>query len=164
MMDILSHDTALWVAISFAIFAFIAFKLGRKSVIGGLDSKIEDIRKEIETAESLRVEAQELLAQYQRKQRDAEKEAEEIIERAQRHAEKITAQAEVELEENMARREAQLKDRIKRIEQNAMSEMKAHAAQLALQATRTVIEQDMDKKAGDELLKASMDTVSKHLN
>ncbi len=164
MMEMLSHDTGLWVAISFVVFLLIAFKLGRKSVIGGLDSKIAEIRKEIETAESLRVEAQELLAQYQRKQRDAEKEAAEILERAQEHAAQITKQAEADLDETMARREAQLKDRIKRIEQNAMGEMKAHAAQLALQATRTVIEQDLDQKTGDDLLSASMETVSKQLN
>ncbi len=164
MIDALTHDSTLWVLISFVLFLYVAYRFGKNAVIGGLDSKIEEIRKEIETAESLRVEAQELLAQYQRKQRDAEQEAGEIIARAKDHAEKIKVQAETDLAEVMARREAQLADRIKRIEQNAMAEIKAHAAQLAIQATHDVIAQDLDQKTEEDLLSASIKTVSSQLN
>ena len=66
---------------------YIAFKMGRKSVVGALDAKIDEVKSEIENAERLRVEAQELLAQYQRKQRDAEQEAADILKRAQEHSE-----------------------------------------------------------------------------
>ena len=76
MMEFLS-DTGSWVLISFLIFAFLAYTKGKAAFLNMLDSRIEAIKNEIETAESLRVEAQELLAQYQRKQRDAAKEAEE---------------------------------------------------------------------------------------
>ena len=67
-------ESTNWVLISFVIFAIGFWKFGLKLLLGKLDGRIEDIRKEIETAESLRVEAQELLAQYQRKQRDAARE------------------------------------------------------------------------------------------
>jgi len=89
MMELLTQDTNIWVAISFIVFCLIAFKLGRKSVVNGLDSRIEDVRSEIENAERLRVEAQELLAQYQRKQRDAEKESKEMISKAKDQAKQL---------------------------------------------------------------------------
>ena len=100
MLDILAHDTNVWVTISFVVFALLAFKLGRKSILAGLDSKIEAIRTEIQTAESLRVEAQELLAQYQRKQRDAEQEAAQIVAQAKAHAKRIQEAAEAEREDD----------------------------------------------------------------
>lgn len=164
MMEMLAHDTGLWVAISFLLFAIVAFKLGRKSVTGGLDSKIAEIRKEIQTAETLRVEAHELLAQYQRKQRDAEKEAAEIVARAKEHSEEIRKQAEANLSDTMERREAQLTERLKRIEQNAIAEIQNHAAEVAVAATTEIINQTLDEKANERLTAQSIENVSKHLN
>lgn len=164
MLEQLSHDTSLWVAISFVVFLVAAFKLGRKSVTGGLDKKIEAIRSEIQTAESLRVEAQELLAQYQRKQRDAEQEAAQIVASAKRHAARIQETAEAELVETMNRRETQLQARLKRIEENAIAEIQGHAAELAVSATTEIITRTLDEKSGGALADASVTAISKHLN
>ena len=81
-MEILQHNTTLWVAFSFVIFVALAVKFGGKGIIGALDKKIAEIKSEIETAERLKAEAQALLADFQTKQRDAEKAAAEIIELA----------------------------------------------------------------------------------
>jgi len=164
MIEALSHDTSLWVAISFILFLIVAFKLGRKSVTRTLDSRIEEIRKEIETAESLRVEAQELLAQYQRKQRDAEKEAQQIVDNAKAHADKIQARAKAELQETMQRREEQLTERVRRIEENAVASIQNYAAELALEATREIIAGSLDKKANENIAGKSIQDIAKHLN
>lgn len=164
MMELLAHDTGLWVTISFLVFAFIAFKLGRKSVLGGLDSRIEEVKSEIENAERLRVEAQELLAQYQRKQRDAEKEAKEMVDRAKEQAKQLRKAAEAELAELMERREAQLAERLRRLEENAIAEIQNHAADLAVAATTEMIAQTLDEKTNSALNEESIKSLSKHLN
>ncbi|HPD82425.1 MAG TPA: hypothetical protein PLK85_01280 [Alphaproteobacteria bacterium] len=164
MIELLSHDTALWVAISFAIFVAFAFKVGRKSVINGLDAKIEEIKTEIETAERLRVEAQELLAQYQRKQRDAEQEASEILKKAKEQAKQLTQTAETDLAELMARRETQLTERLRRLEENAIAEIQNHAADLAVAATTEMIIQTLDEKTNAKLNEETIKSLSKHLN
>ena len=164
MMELLAHDTALWVGISFVIFAFIAFKLGRSSVVGALDAKIDEVKQEIENAERLRVEAQELLAQYQRKQRDAEAEAADILARAQEQAKMIKSTAEADIAEIMDRRETQLAERLRRIEENALSEIQSHAADLAVAATTEMIAQTLDEKANSALNEASIGNLAKHLN
>lgn len=164
MLDVLAHDTGLWVAFSFIVFAAIAFKLGRKSVLSMLDARIESIRKEIETADSLRVEAQELLAQYQRKQRDAEREAASIIANAKDHAKRIQEASEAELIEMMNRREAMLKQRLKRIEQNAVAEIQGYAAELAVAATTEIINRTLDEKAGKSLADDSIKNIAQYLN
>lgn len=164
MLDILAHDTGAWVALSFILFALIAFKLGRKSVVGALDARINEVKQEIETAERLRVEAQELLAQYQRKQRDTEKEAKDIISRAKKQAEIMAKASEADLEETMTRREAQLTDRLKRLEENAIAEIRNHAADIAMAATTEVIAQTLDEKTNSDLNNQTISNLSKNLN
>lgn len=164
MLDYLAHDTNIWVAFSFVLFAFIMYKLGTKHVAGTLDARIAEIRGEIDTAESLRVEAQELLAQYQRKQRDAEKEAHDIIASAQRQVDKIREAAEAELTEVAERREAQLAERLKRIEEKAMADIQNHAASMAVEAARQIITQSMDDTTASALTKTAIGDLSKALN
>ena len=50
MMDMLQHNTTLWVAISFVVFIALAVKFAGKGIIGALDKKIAEIRAEIEDA------------------------------------------------------------------------------------------------------------------
>lgn len=139
------NDTGIWVFISFAIFAVVAYKLGRKSVLTTLDEKIERIKYEIDTAENLRVEAQELLAQYRRKQREADKEAKKIINTATEHAKTIQKKAEADLDETLERREKWLKQRLKRMEEDAVTEMKEKATELAIEATNEILLKKLDK-------------------
>lgn len=162
-MEIL-QDTTIWVLFSFIVFAVMAFKLGKAKILDALDGKIATIRKEIETAESLRVESQELLAQYQRKQRDAAKEAEQIINTAKEHSKEIEKKAKLELKEVMAKREQQLNERIKRMEKAAIAEIQAHAANLAVKATTEIITKKLDSKAGNKLIDQSIKNISGQLN
>lgn len=164
MMDILAHDTNLWVAISFVIFATIIFILGRKSVSASLDGKITEIKNEIENAERLRVEAQELLAQYQRKQRDAEKEAGEMLEHAKKQAKQLKKDAEKELVATMNRREDQLAERLKRIEENAISEIQSHAADLTVTASQEMIVKTLDDKLNASLNEKTITDIAKQIN
>lgn len=162
MMHFLGEATN-WVLISFVLFAIGFWKFGLKLLIGKLDGRIEEIRKEIETAESLRVEAQELLAQYQRKQRDAAREAEAIMAGAEKHAAEIQRQTESELNEMVARKEAQLKDRLKRMEDVAMQEIKAYAAELSVKATAEIIAKQMDQATNDLLIDQSIKSIASQL-
>lgn len=164
MLDTLAHDTGIWVAISFLIFAIIAFKLGRKSILNGLDARINEVKDEIDTAERLRVEAQELLAQYQRKQRDAEKEAQEIISRAKKQAETMAKTSEAELNETIARREIQLTERLKRLEENAISEIQNYATDIAVAATTDIITQTLDTKTNADLNEKTISALPQNLN
>lgn len=164
MLELLAHDTYIWVTISFVVFVYFAFKLGRKSILDGLDGRINEIKTEIDTAERLRVEAQELLAQYQRKQRDAEKESKDILKQAKSQAKQFTKTAETDLSELMKRRENQLTERLRRLEENAITEIQSHAADLAVAATTEMIIQTLDEKTNAKLNEDTINSLSKHLN
>ena len=61
-MDSLIQDPTFWVAVAFVVFVVLVFKPIKGALIGGLDAKIAEIRREVEEAEKLREEAQSLLA------------------------------------------------------------------------------------------------------
>lgn len=163
-MEFLQGDDAIyiWYTFSFIVFAFIIFKFGVPVFNAALDRRIAEIKDELKTAENLRIEAQEMLAQYQRKHRDALKESETIITAAQENAKKMQAHAEVALDESMARREQQLVTRLQRMEEDALNEIKAYAATLAMDAARQIISEKLDKNTNAKLLEGSIQDI--HMN
>lgn len=164
MMEMLQHNTTLWVAISFVIFVALVIKLAGGKITAALDKRIAEIRQEIETAEKLKAEAQALLAEFQSKQRDAEAAAQQIIEQARASAKAVHEAAEAELAETMQRREAQLAERLKRIEEKAIADIQNHAADLAIQATREIVTKTLDEKASSKLVDQAINSVAKYLN
>jgi F-type H+-transporting ATPase subunit b len=163
-MPAFMNDPYTWLILSFCIFAFVVYKGGKSALLNMLDTRIADIKTEIATAESLRVEAQELLAQYQRKHRDAVKDADTIIANAQKQAEEIRKNTEEDLSQNMARKEKQLRDRLARAETAAIEEIQAYAADLAVRATSEIIASKMDGKTSEKLIDTSISNMNKNIH
>src|ERR671924_217513 len=72
----LLRDPEVWVAISFVIFVLLTVKPIARVVVKGLDSRAAKIKAQLDEARALRDEAERLLAEHQRKQIAAAKEAE----------------------------------------------------------------------------------------
>jgi F-type H+-transporting ATPase subunit b len=164
MNSFLTHDPTVWVALSFVIFVALAFKFGRASVLKSLDTRIESVRNDLATAEQLKAEAQALLAEYQRKQLDASKEAEQLIENARDNATRLQKQAEEDFTATMNRREGMMKERIQRMEETAMDDIRRYAAELAISATTQIIAEKMDDKSAQKLADTSIRNLSENLN
>ena len=160
----LFQDTNFWVLISFVIFIGVFIKYGRSAAVEFLDNKINSIRNELNQAESLRVEAQELLAEYQRKHKDAMKEAEIIISDAKNHAESIRVKAEEDAIRTAERRQTQLNEKLSRIEQNAHSEIESYIAQVSVDAARQILTEKMDAKADKQIISNTLSSVTATLN
>lgn len=164
MLEAFFQNSNVWVAISFITVIAIIVKFAGKFIIGSIDNKITEIKREITEAENLRVEAQEMLAQYQRKQRDAEKEASAILDNAKTHADNIRKKAEADIEIVMARKEEQLAERLKRIEENAVAEIQDQAAEIALAATTQIILEKTDAKTDAKLQSKTIKNLASALN
>ena len=128
-------EAEFWVAVAFAIFVAIAVYLGMPGMIArALDSRVERIKNELDEATRLREEAQELLAEYRRKQQDAEKEAETIVLEARREGERMRAEAAAKVEEFVARRTKMAETKIAQAEAQALADVRAAAADAAVAA------------------------------
>lgn len=153
-----------WVLLAFVIFVALLWKKIAAAFVGMLDARTEKIRQELDEAQRLREEAQSLLASYQRRQRDAQKEAEEIIAHAREEADRLRRQAAADLEASMKRREAQAVDRIAQAEAAAMQEVRTLTVDLAIAASRKLLSENLPQSQQDALVAQAVAELPRHLN
>ncbi|HUG61939.1 MAG TPA: ATP F0F1 synthase subunit B [Methylomirabilota bacterium] len=158
-------DNTFWTFIGLVVFLFL---LGYLGVFGKvtvlLDGRATRIARELEEARRLREEAQALLAEYQKKRLAAEKEAEEIIETAKGEAVRIAAEAEVSLSEMIERRTRATETKIAQAEKQALAEVKALAADVAVRAATQILETKVTGDVAADLLTKSISDVKARLN
>jgi F-type H+-transporting ATPase subunit b len=146
-----------WVAVSFFVFIGILIKMGVPSMLTkALDDRADAVRKELDQARRLREEAQDLLADYQRKQRAADEEAKAIIESARREAEAMKAESAKSLKEQLERRTRLAEDKIARAEAQAVSEVRAAAVDVAMSAAERLIGDKLKADGGADLVNRSI--------
>lgn len=158
-------DSSFWAFVGLILFfgILVYFKVPGL-VIGALDRRGDKIRNELEEARRLREEAQQLLAEYQRKRTEAEAEAEEIVEAAKSEAEQITAEAKAKTEEFVARRTALAEQKIAQAEIDAVNAVRSTAVDVAVTAAEQVIGDKMTAKTRGDLFKTALDQVKTHMN
>ena len=156
-------DPEFWVMVAAVIFVAAVWKPVRKSLIGALDERAARIRADLDEAKKLREEAEQLLAQYEQRQREAAAEAEAIITHAQEEAERIAAQSARELEQALVRRQRLAEERIAQAESKALSEIRAVAVDVAIGAAREVIQSQIDEERGAALLDAAIAALPQRL-
>lgn len=161
-MDHLLHlphgfdDPTLWVILALLLFLGLVVYLKLPGMVTkALDARADAIRKELEEAKRLRDEAQELLASFQRKAREAESEAEAIIAQAQREAVRIAAEARAKAAEQLERRAALAERKIAQAEADAAAAVRARAAELAAAAAEKLLADNLDAAAHARLIDAS---------
>jgi F-type H+-transporting ATPase subunit b len=158
-------DATFWAFVAFALFMSIIVKMGVPGMITSmLDKRAKSIEDELDQARRLREEAQALLAEYQRKQREAESEAEEIVTLAKREAEAMEKDAHAKITEYVARRTKQAEDKIAQAESMAIAEVKHAATDLAVGAAEKLLAKQMAGKAGKDMLKSAITEVGSKLN
>jgi len=150
-------DPTFWVLIAFLIFLGIAGWLKVHSMAtAGLDAHAARIKAELDEAQRLREEAQATLATYQRKQREAMQEAEQIMAHAREEAEIAGKEARAALEVALKRREAQAVDKIAQAEAAALQEVRELTVDVALAATRKVLGDSLQGDKADALVDAAI--------
>lgn len=129
--------------------AILVWKAG-PGLMKSLDGRGAKIKAELDEAQRLREDAQKTLADYQRKQRDALKEAQEIIAHARADAERAAQQAARDLEASLERRQRQALEKIALEEAKALAEVRNVAVDVAIAAARRVLAEDIDpaRRAG----------------
>lgn len=158
-------DATFWAFIALVIFLGIIFYMKVPGMMGkSLDERANRIRNELDDARRLREEAQQLLAEYQRKRKEAEQEAGEIVAAAKREASTLVSEATKKTEEYVARRTALAEQKIAQAERDAVSEVRSSAVDIAVEAARAVLAAKVDAKAGADLFKSSVQELKAKLN
>ena len=159
------EDPTFWALVGLIGFlAVLAYYKVPPLLGASLDKRAEGIRDELEQARRLREEAQALLAEYQRKAREAEGEAEEIIDQAKREAEALGAEAKKRMEDYVTSRTRMAEQKIAQAEQQAVQEVKALSADISTAAAQAILSARVKGDAAAALVEKSIGDVRARLN
>jgi F-type H+-transporting ATPase subunit b len=158
-------EAEAWVAIAFVLFLGLLVYLGaHRRVIGGIDARQARIKAELDEAVRLREEAQALLAEYERKAREAEGEAASIIAGAIAEAERMAAEAKTRMEDFVVRRTKMAETKIAQAEAQALADVRAAAADTAVAAAEKILAAAAKGKVAEDLLAKGIEDVRKKFN
>lgn len=155
-------DTTFWVAVSFVLFiALLVYYAVPRKIIKALDRRSENIKSELSEARRLREEAQSILADYQRKQRDAQQEAKDIIAQAEREAKAYAQETRQQFEEMLERRMRMADEKIGRAEAQAVAEVRSRAVDASVEAAEKIISDNLDADKARDLVSQSVEQLKK---
>lgn len=158
-------DATFWALVGLIIFLAIVAYLKVPAMVGrALDDRADRIKKELEEARSLREEAQQLLAEYHRKRKEAEKEASDIVASAEREAKGLLEDAKRATEEYVVRRNKLAEQKIATAEVDAVNAVRATAVDLAVAAAGKIVAEKVDGAAAGNLFKDALAQVKANLN
>lgn len=153
-----------WVGLAFVLVVLAIVKISYQKICAMLDARGATIQNRLESARRIREEAQALLAEYQRKQRDAMQESQDILNRARNEAVKLKAQAAKELEERVAAAERQAIERIKLAEEQAKREVRDIAVDVAIASATRVMGEKLSATQADALIDRAISELPKKMH
>lgn len=153
-------DEGMWVALGFLLFVILVWKKAGAALSQTLDTRSAAIKGELDEARKLNEDAKAELDALKGLKSEAEREAKTIIANAKAAAERIRETAAQKAEETVARREAQAAAKIEASEAAMVSELRAKAATLAVNAARDLIAEKLDEDASLKLVEKSVDQIA----
>jgi F-type H+-transporting ATPase subunit b len=150
-------DSKTWVAIAFFLFFILFGKRLWKALADLLDSRAEQIRREMNEAARLRQEAEQMLQEATRSREQALAEAKAMIDGAKAEAERLATGLAEEAQATARRREQMALDRIGAAEKAAVDEVRVTAAEVATAAARDVIAEGLPPEADARLIDHSIE-------
>lgn len=157
-------EAEFWVAVAFVIFIAIAWKAGAfGTMTKGLDSRANRIRHELDEAKRLREEAAVVLADYKRRQVEAEKEAQAIVASAREEAQRAADEGQRKLNEFLARRTKAADTKIAQAEAQAKAQVRAAAAEAAVRVSETILKERLQGDAAQGLIRSSLGEIRTRL-
>lgn len=133
-------NTNFVVLLAFLLFVGLLIYLKVPGKLNGmLDERAKGIQSELDEARSLREEAQSILAEYERKQKEVQNQADQIVANAKEEAKIAASVAKENLKASIKRRLASAEDQIISAQTAAIKEVKDTAVTVAVAAAKDVI-------------------------
>ena len=146
-------EAEAWVAIAFVLFLGLLVYMGaHRRVITAIDARQARIKAELDEAVRLRQEAQAVLAEFERKGREAEGEAAAIVAAAKAEAERLAVEAKARMEDFVVRRTKMAEAKIAQAEAQALADVRAAAADTAVAAAEKILGTAAKGKVAEDLL------------
>ena len=159
-------DATFWVAVSFFIFfgILIYLKIPQK-INSSLTDQINEIRNELGEAEKLKIEAKNLLSNYENKIDKSKKETQEIINLAKKDSEKTILEKTKKFHQIIENKKKNAEQKIVQMKENALKDIKNISVKVSMEAVEHLIKKSIDKNKLEKFYSKSLEqtiTVLKH--
>lgn len=159
LLDV-SLQSAIWVLAIFLVMTFVLYKTAWKNVLTGLKAREERIRTDIKQAEDARVKAEASLKEYNKQLEVAEAKAREIIAKAtldaQALAERIRSDADKAAQERVERALRDIEDSSKK----ALRDIYEQTAELSTSIAEKILRRNLNPNDQRDLVAQSLEQVS----
>ena len=150
----------VWGALSFVVLFFLLSKFAYPAIQKGMDARAERIRTDLQSADTAKSEAEDLLAEYRAQLNDARSEAGRIIEEARQTADALKRDQEGRLQAELAElRERAVAD-LDAAKRQALADLRQEVAQLAIGAAETVVGRNLDSATQNQLVDDYIDQIA----
>lgn len=163
-LTVLMENPKFWIGVSFFVFMALFAKFALPMIVKGLDSRADAIATQLEQANKLRAEAEALLADSKRKQKEAAKEAAAMLKQAEKDAELLRTNAEAELKAAIARRTTQAEEQIKRAEADAVQQIRTQLVEIATETARQVIVAQLKDQKEDPAIARALQSIERNIH
>tara|TARA_B110000438_G_scaffold299696_1_gene350436 strand:+ start:802 stop:1299 length:498 start_codon:yes stop_codon:yes gene_type:complete len=139
-------DATFWVAISFFIFfgGLVYLKIPNK-INNTLNDQINEIKKELENAEKLKMEAKNLLSDYENNIDKSKKETQEIIKLAKQNSEKIVLEKTKKFYQLADDKKKNIEQKITQMKEQALRDIKNASVKISVEAVEHILKNSIDK-------------------
>ena len=158
-------DATFWVAVSFFIFfgLLVYLKVPQK-INNSLSQIISSINKELKEAEQLKVEAKNLLSDYESKIEKSKKETKEIIDVAKKESEKMVIEKTKKFHQITEERKKNIELKISQMKENALKDIKNTSVKISIATVESLIKKSIDKSKIENLYSKSLEQTKAVLN
>ena len=147
----------IWTLLLFGISMYILWKLAFPRISEALDKRQHAIEDSIDHAERVRHEADELLAEYRERLREARTQAEDILDRARKTGEATERIAQEQAEQRRDQLMEQTRREIETETRRAIQDIRREVADLTVLATekvtRKVLDEDDQRRLVEDALR-----------
>jgi F-type H+-transporting ATPase subunit b len=135
------------------------YKLLYKPYFDITDKRKEEVEKNLNEAERLRVEAQDLKEKNEKEMSEVKEKKNEIIKNAEETAKNITKKAKEEAEKEKQRIITSAEKEAEELKEKAMQDVQAKVVQMALNVSSLILKEKIDRKANEELVSRALKTL-----
>jgi F-type H+-transporting ATPase subunit b len=151
-------DATFWVAVSFFIFfLFLIYLKVPHKINSSLTNQINEIKKELDEANKLKTEAQNLLSDCESKIDKSKKETQKIINRAKQDSEKIILDKTNKFHQLIENKKRNTELKIIQMKENALREIKNISIKVSIEAVEHLIKNSIDKSKLEKLYSKNLE-------
>ena len=149
----------IWFTLAFIILFFLMKRFALPPVQKAMQDRTEKIRTNLEEAEGVRNEAQEVLDRYKRQLAEAKDESNRIIEEARETADNLRQDLMERAEREVEELRQRSRDEIAAAQQRATSELQSRIGAMAIELAERVVQESLDRDANMRLIERYIEEV-----